>query len=116
MSKKVQSISKLKKTADSVFSVWIRKRDKRCVTCDSKENLQCGHYISRSCNQLRYDEVNCNAQCVACNVFKRGAMDVYALYLERKYGPEILYWLSAEKNKLKQWKVGELQEIIKKYK
>lgn len=114
--KKQKSISRLKKDADRVFSLWIRKRDKKCVTCGSTQNLQCGHYISRSCNQLRYDEVNCHAQCMPCNVFKRGAMDQYAIFLQQTYGPEILYWLSAEKNKLKQWKVNELETIISNYK
>lgn len=108
------SVSALKKRADKVFSLWIRNRDKMCVTCGSRSNLQCGHYVSRSWSALRYDEKNCNAQCVGCNVFKRGNMDEYARFLIRCYGPDILDELAARK-KPYQLKIPELQAIIKKY-
>jgi hypothetical protein len=89
------SVSKLKKKADLLFSNFIRKRDKgKCFTCGCvKEwkHQQCGHYVSRSCLPLRYDERNCHCQCVGCNIFKKGNMDVYALKLMKKYGEDILY-------------------------
>jgi 5-methylcytosine-specific restriction endonuclease McrA len=97
---KDKSISQLKKLADDVFSLYIRKRDGRCFTCGSYENLQCGHYIPRDCLELRYAEKNCNAQCVGCNVFKKGNYTAYSLALMRKYGDNILY---------------DLDEIVKKY-
>lgn len=90
-------ISSLKKRADAVFSLWIRARDKKCYTCGSKGNLQNGHYVSRSWNLLRYSEVNCHAQCIGCNVFRHGNMDVYAMKLIEQYGPDILKKLNKEK-------------------
>jgi len=95
------SISQLKKKADKIFSLYIRKRDGACFTCGNSENLQCGHYIPRDCLELRYDEKNCHAQCVGCNVFRKGNYTVYAMNLMRKYGDNILY---------------DLDEIVKKYK
>lgn len=113
--KKVKSISQLKKQADAVFSKWVRARDGKCFTCDSRQNLQCGHYISRAINYLRYDETNCNAQCVGCNVFKNGNMPEYAIRLQRKYGENILYILHLNKQILYQFKREELEKIISKY-
>ena len=42
-------------------------------------------------------------------------MDEYALALQRKYGQDILVRLNAEKNKIKQFTVQELQMLIKEY-
>lgn len=115
MKRKIKSISQLKKEADRIFSLWIRARDKQCVTCLSKDNLQCGHYISRSINILRYDERNCNAQCVRCNVFLKGNMPQYSYYMILKYGRGIIKKLLKEKQKLHQFKRAELEAIIEKY-
>lgn len=113
------SVLRLKKEADRVFSLWIRARDNHiCFTCNRKldpKQSQNGHYVSRSHNSLRYDERNCHVQCMACNVFKHGAMDVYALKLIAKYGDNILIDLQREKNKVKQWTIKGLQELIERY-
>ena len=113
--KKLKSISQLKKLADGIFSKWIRDRDKRCVTCGLATNLQCGHFISRSINVLRFDERNCNAQCVSCNVFRNGNMPQYAAFMRRKHGPDIIEILLKEKQTLHQFKRQELEHIISKY-
>ena len=42
-------------------------------------------------------------------------MDVYVLYLQKKYGKDILEKLAKEKRKIKQFTIQELQGIIKKY-
>ena len=112
--KKRVKITTLKRKADKVFSLWIRERDKNiCITC-GREGNQNGHYVSRSWMNLRYDEKNCNCQCVVCNVFKNGNMDEYALALKRKYGPDILEELNARKV-IKPYDARFLEEIIKKY-
>ena len=112
--KKLKSISQLKKEADKHFSIFIRRRDRYCVTCGAL-TAHAGHYISRSWLGLRYNERNVNGQCVRCNIFLKGNMDEYALFLKRKYGPDIL----EELKKLKvptQFKRKDFEEIIKKYK
>lgn len=110
-----KSISQLKRHADGVFSLFIRKRDKRCFTCGSIKNLQCGHFVSRSNNNTRYCQINCNTQCLACNVFKYGNMAVYAQKLIEKHGEGIIKALVDDGRKVKQFTKKELIAIIKKY-
>jgi len=120
MQKKKKTIVNLKKEADRIFSFWIRVRDKfTCFTCGKKGDLssiQNGHYISRGINVLRYDEINCNAQCVGCNVFKHGDMPEYSIRLQMKYGDHILKELHQKKQQFHQFSRQELEEIIEKYK
>lgn len=117
---KEPNVQKLKRIADKVFSEFIRQRDEGiCFTCGLQKDpkyQQCGHYVSRSFNQLRYSEINCNTQCVGCNVFKHGAMDSYALALQGRHGSKVLATLAEEKKKVKQFTVQELLELIEKYK
>lgn len=120
MNLKKKSISQLKKKADSVFSFWVRLRDGfTCFTCGKKgelSSIQNGHYISRAINILRYDERNCNAQCVGCNVFKHGNIPEYAIRLQEKYGDGILQELHRIKQQFHQFTRQELEAIIEKYK
>lgn len=78
--------------------------------------MQCGHYVSRSYTNLRFDERNCNAQCVGCNVFKYGNLTVYALKLIDKYGVEILDTLDRTKRIERRFTVKELEDMIQQYK
>lgn len=70
------SVAKLKKTADKYYSLATRYRfaDKRgdtwyasCITCGVEKpikQLQCGHFMSRRHNILRYRDENTAAQCL----------------------------------------------------
>lgn len=53
---------------DNVFSEFIRKRDKHCVVCGTRENLTCGHLFSRIAYSTRWDEMNAFGQCMGCNL------------------------------------------------
>ena len=90
---KLPSISKLKKEADRIFSLYIRERDNyTCYTCGKKgdkTNMDCGHYKSRVFLGTRYDEKNCHCQDKSCNIFKSGNLTVYAIRLEKDYGQGI---------------------------
>lgn len=77
--------------------------------------MQAGHYISRSVLSLRWDERNVNCQCMPCNIWKHGALDVYALNLQLKYGDGILKEFAQKKNVLIRFTASELEEMIKKY-
>ena len=115
-----ESVSSFKKKLDKVFSDFIRQRDKGvCFTCGTRKpwkEMQNGHFISRSHNAMRFDERNCNCQCVGCNVFKSGNMPAYAINLQSKYGNEILKTLYKAGQKVKQFSVPELKKMIQKYK
>jgi hypothetical protein len=73
----------IKAKAWNTFSQWIRKRDKRCVTCGSTNQLQAGHFYH---GVLDFDEENINAQCKQCNHFKSGNLALYSIYLLKKLG------------------------------
>lgn len=61
---------------DRLFSLYIRKRDGRCVYAvkcsghprDIKE-LDCSHYHGRRKESVRFDPENCDAACKACHLF-----------------------------------------------
>lgn len=116
---KAKPLGKLKKKMDTVFSRWIRSRDGgKCFTCKKVgtiETMQAGHYISRSVLSLRWDERNVHCQCMPCNIWKHGALDVYKLNLQAKYGEGILKELAQKKNVLIRFTASELEEMIKKY-
>ena len=92
----MMSISKLKKELDKWFSLYIRLRDAndfglvQCFTCGVvkpyNKGMQCGHFQSRSHLSTRFDEVNCQPQCVGCNMFKQGEQYKFALNIDAKYG------------------------------
>jgi hypothetical protein len=92
----LKSISKLKKELDKWFSLFIRLRDcdelglVECFTCNRfkhyKSGMQNGHFQSRSFLATRFDEENCQPQCVGCNMFKQGEQYKFALNLDAKYG------------------------------
>jgi hypothetical protein len=90
------AISALKKKLDTIFSLYIRLRDSnefgivRCFTCwvekNYKEGMQNGHFMSRQYLSTRFDEQNCQPQCVACNMYHSGEQFKFGLGLEYKYG------------------------------
>jgi len=113
----------LVKELDAVFSIYIRKKNidengfTNCYTCgkyDHWKNLQCGHYISRKHFSLRWSELNTRPQCVGCNIFKKGNLDVYALNLMREK-ENILEDLNRVKNTIVKFNDDELIEMIKQY-
>ena len=91
-----KTLSKLKKELDKWFSLFIRLRNAtheglcQCFTCGKvahyKVGMQCGHFQSRSNLKTRFDEKNCQVQCVGCNMFKQGEQWKFGMNLNAKYG------------------------------
>ena len=123
-SKKIRSLGKLKKDFDSVFSKYIRQKYSKnglvqCVTCSTWKEIkymQAGHYISRTYLSLRFFEKNVHPQCPACNVFKKGCLDEYAIWLIGTYGEGILEELNKKKYESKKYSRLEYEMFIKIYK
>lgn len=122
--KKKKTYKQLKHLADKLFSFYIRQRgiddfgNNYCITCGVQKpwkELQNGHYVTRNCMALRYDEQNCHPQCMGCNVFQKGRLDIYAIRLMELYGDKILNDLNSRR-KSKKIAYAELEEIIEKYK
>lgn len=97
------TISKLKKTADDLYSKKLREQAAdsggyvKCYTCATIKHwkeLQCGHYVTRTITNLRFNPLNTHPQCVGCNLFNQGRLDEYALHLIKDYGPDILQQLN----------------------
>ena len=91
----MKTISKLKKELDKWFSLYIRIRESeegmvQCFTCGKvshyKSGMQNGHFQSRKHLATRWDEENCQVQCVGCNMFKAGEQYKFSIALDGKYG------------------------------
>ena len=114
------TVAKLKKLADAEFSKYIRLRDSKnglaeCITCGVKKpisQIQNGHFVSRRVSLLRYDEENCNAQCVGCNMFKHGDLFTYAQNLDLKYGDGTAKKLHYQRFTTHKFTADELNQVI----
>lgn len=115
------SVAKLKKKADGFWSQYIRMRDSDpngispCISCGNRKpwkDMQNGHFISRGSSTLRFDEENCNAQCVGCNMFKQGNQYAYSIALDAKYGSGTAKKLHAQRFDTHKFTTDELQQII----
>lgn len=117
---KKKSKSKLIKELDVVFSKYIRSRDgNKCITCGrigEYNTMQAGHYVSRSCYALRWDEMNVHCQCYACNVCKHGNMIAYREQLVKLYGEKKVKKLEVQRHSIKKYTSEELEKMIEYYK
>jgi hypothetical protein len=122
---KKPTVSKLKKKLDAVFSQYIRLRDSnefgyyKCITCPKIiywKDGHCCHYRTRNKLSLRFNEENCNAGCVNCNLFDRDHLGKYAIAIMDKYGDNIIKELDLLAQKTIQIKVPEYLEKIEYYK
>ena len=120
-----KSTKVLKREIDSLFSKYIRLRDTdengngNCCTCKKhlslftdilkddgsylvNINAQCGHFISRSKRNTRWNQDNAALQCgMPCNDKRKGGGEPYlfSLYINKKFGydrAKELYELSRE--------------------
>jgi hypothetical protein len=99
-----KTLSKHKAELDSIFSKYIRARDKHiCYTCGLKmepNRSQNGHFVPRQYLATRFDEINCHAQCYACNMLYGGQPSRYAQRLRQDYGDEIIDTLENSRQKI----------------
>lgn len=77
--------------------MYIRTRDKGiCYTCGTRNwDEELGEWSIKGMNAghfkhsiLDFDEINIHCQCVKCNKWNSGELDVYAEHLIRDYGLE----------------------------
>lgn len=91
---KTKTLASLKKKLDALHSEWIRRKDAKngmatCVTCGSVkrwQEMQCGHFVSRTHLVTRWAEANTAVQCGRCNVLLRGNYVEYAVWMEANWG------------------------------
>lgn len=125
MKKKSKPRNKLIEELDNIFSKYIRLRDSdksgycRCISCGKLvfwKYIQNGHFVNRKHMSTRFDEYNCNAQCLSCNCFDEGNNLGYSAGLVRKYGKSVLDILLIRKNQMKKWSDFEIKKLINHYK
>lgn len=106
---------KLIKDCDTLVSLIVRLRDKRCMTCPPGQQrspkLECGHLFSRRFYSTKFSLINCNAQCQFCNSLHRFDEFPYTNWFIGHYGKEAWEKLYAERKQTKSWKVFELEEL-----
>lgn len=83
---------------DKIFSIYIRLRDSdengycKCITCPTIKHwkkMDCGHYVKRQHQGVRYNEKNCASQCKNCNWNLQGNDAIYKEKIIELYGREI---------------------------
>lgn len=106
---------KLVNKLDKLFSLWIRKRDGKCVQCGSTQNLTCGHLFSRVNYSTRWDEENCACQCMGCNLRHEMEFEPFRRVMEASLGHDKYESVWKRHVQIKKFKNFELQELIEKY-
>lgn len=122
--KKKVSRTSLVKKLDTEFSIYVRTRyaidgKASCFTCDKIDDwkkLQCGHFMSRKHYSTRWDELNCQVQCYACNVMKYGEQYKFGVYLNQIKGEGTAEGLLIKSKSASKIKDFELEEKIDYYK
>lgn len=109
---------------DKIFSLYIRLRDAmpngyvRCISCGKIkmfDDVDCGHFYSRTHMATRFDEDNCNAECKACNRFSADHLIGYQTNLIHKIGMNRFERLGVKAKSTCHWLDCELEERIKYY-
>ena len=114
--KKPVKLTTITNRLDRLVSLIVRARDRSCVICGSRENLQCGHFVSRVFTNTRWNLENCNCQCASCNVKHELDAVPYLLFIELKYGKgtaEKLSRMAHETKKINRLERLELETHLK---
>lgn len=56
-----------KRGAHYEFSIWVRKRDGKCLRCGTEENLTNSHFHGRSHSATAFHPDNCDTLCLLCH-------------------------------------------------
>lgn len=118
--KKNETFADVKKRVWKVFSEYIRKRDAdengvcKCVTCGMFGHwsiMQAGHFVGGRTNSVLFNEDIVMAQCVHCNIFKRGNYQEYTLHMIRKHGMKKVEKFLKLKHEIKKYTIGDMEKL-----
>lgn len=108
----------LKKKLWTVFSKWIKQRDKNiCFTCGRKcegQGSHAGHFEPKSVGGLAlyFNEDNVRCQCFNCNINLSGNQYIFG----EKLGKKMVKKLYSLKDKTIKWSESDYLEKIEEYK
>lgn len=123
---RMKSRGEYMREAQSAFNAWVRARDagKPCISCDGMPNdhglitgsrIDAGHYRSTgACPELRFEPLNCHAQCVKCNRNLSGNAVEYRIRLVKRIGADKVEWLEGS-HPAKKYTIEDLQAIKAEY-
>ncbi len=109
----------LVKKVDEVHSKIIRIREKFCVLCGSRENLQCGHIFSRVSYSTRWDlakDGNAHGQCRNCNLNHEYHPYLFFKWYLNNFGKKRLEELHNRSRETKKYKNYELENLLRELK
>lgn len=122
--KKKLSYKRLKNKVWNLFSEYIRKKECLeitgalvegiCVTCGKRfsyKKLQAGHFIPGRHLSILYDERGCHIQCKRCNIFLHGNLIEYFIFMEQKYGRDVIDDLRVKDKESKKYTRQELEQF-----
>tara|TARA_R100000655_G_C2899952_1_gene178657 strand:- start:31 stop:285 length:255 start_codon:yes stop_codon:yes gene_type:complete len=78
--------------------------------------MHCGHFQSRRFTSTRWDETNCQVQCVRCNIFSQGEQFKFGQKLDIIYGEGTALGLEQKAKKTEKLTRVDIQEMINYYK
>jgi hypothetical protein len=100
---------------DRLTSLIVRHRDRRCVTCGGRRNLQCSHFYSRRHLTTRFDLRNCNAMCVDCNRRHNSDPTHYLRFMNERYGSEVVAELDEMRAETRKVSDEDLRRTLGEY-
>jgi Zn ribbon nucleic-acid-binding protein len=118
---KKQSVAKLRKELDKVFSQYVRLKNANdngmveCFTCGVQKHwkeIQAGHFMSRKHSATRWHEDNVKPQCVKCNMFGQGEQYIFGQNL----GEDIAQQMQQLSRQTYKSNITDLREQISEYK
>jgi Bacteriophage Lambda NinG protein len=101
---------------DKLTSIIVRKRDRQCVTYGSRQGLQCSHFYSRRYLAIKFDLRNCHAMCGACNKRHNHDSLPYLIYMQSRYGVEVIGELQTLRVSFHKAAEDELRVRLEQYK
>lgn len=120
-----KSEATLSNLAQVWFNKYIRYRDMedgwfRCISCmhtKAVKQMHAGHYMSAGKHTaLRLNENNCHLQCIQCNKYLHGNLNMYRINLVNKIGLPAVLLLEAMAGQSGKMDKYSLITLIEKYK
>lgn len=114
-------IKTLRNKLDRVFSEWIRRRDANddgmgpCITCGRWAKLQCGHFIKRQHQAVRWNPWNAAGQCAYCNHRLHGNEGEFYVALVSVYGQHKVDELMRLKQTTVRYRKADYLEMIERF-
>lgn len=103
---------KLVQKLDTIVSLLVRARDKRCVLCGTRLNLTNGHLWSRVAYSTRWYLPNCHCQCSSCNYSHEFDPYPYQEWFKKKYGEMAYHELYRKFKRSVKFSNIELKELL----